>query len=147
MYSIKIEGLDRLVRDFNKAPDIITKELTKATSDSVILAKNVMKTEAPYKTGDLRRSITGIHWGVRGEIKPNVAYAGYIEKGTPRHVIEPVNKKALYWKGAMHPVKRVHHPGTKANPFVQRTYEQSAPRIQQKYDEAMKRIVAALAGK
>jgi hypothetical protein len=58
-----------------------------------------------------------------------------------------VNKKALYWKGAMYPVKKVNHPGTKSNPFVQRTYEQSKPRVEQKFDEAMKRIITALAGK
>jgi phage gpG-like protein len=40
--------------------------------------------------------------------------------GTTRaHIIEALRKKALAWKGAAHPVKRVKHPGSKipARPF------------------------------
>jgi len=70
-------------------------------------------------------------------IGTNVDYALYVEMGTKPHVIRPrglgtyVNisssgatvtggsgKKALYWPGARHPVKEVHHPGTRAQPFL-----------------------------
>lgn len=46
-------------------------------------------------------------------------YAQYVNEGTSPYVIEPVNKKALYWEGADHPVKRVHHPGIKGKHFVE----------------------------
>jgi len=48
-----------------------------------------------------------------------VPYAVYVHQGTKAHEIRAKNKKALYWKGG-HPVKKVDHPGTKANPYLER---------------------------
>lgn len=48
----------------------------------------------------------------------NVNYARYVEFDTKPHIIKPKDKKALFWKGATHPIKAVHHPGTKAQPFL-----------------------------
>ena len=36
----------------------------------------------------------------------------------PIHI--PKDKKALYWPGAAHPVRKVNHPGSKANDFMGR---------------------------
>jgi hypothetical protein len=47
-----------------------------------------------------------------------VEYGRHLEEGTPPHIIRPKNKKALYWRGAKHPVKVVRHPGTKAYAIV-----------------------------
>ncbi len=46
--------------------------------------------------------------------------AKILEDGTPPHVIEPKNKKALAWPGARHPVKKVNHPGTPALHIMRR---------------------------
>ncbi|OLT26536.1 hypothetical protein BJF83_20845 [Nocardiopsis sp. CNR-923] len=51
-------------------------------------------------------------------------YWRYHHDGTRPHTILPRNKKALYWPGARHPVARVHHPGTKANPFLRKALYQ-----------------------
>lgn len=74
---------------------------------------------APFGEGDLRDSIhakpvTG--WNI--EIWADVPYAAWVELGTDEHIIEPTKKKALFWPGAAHPVKRVRHPGTRAQPFM-----------------------------
>lgn len=45
-------------------------------------------------------------------------YATDVEMGTAPHVILPRNKKALSWPDADHPVARVNHPGTAANPYL-----------------------------
>jgi hypothetical protein len=45
-------------------------------------------------------------------------YAKYVTQGTRPHVIYPRDKQALFWAGAAHPVRMVHHPGTKPNPFI-----------------------------
>ena len=42
----------------------------------------------------------------------------FTEVGTKPHVIEPRDKQALAWPGGKHPVKRVNHPGTRAQPFM-----------------------------
>ena len=41
-----------------------------------------------------------------------------VEEGTRPHTIRARGKKALYWKGAKHPVKSVRHPGSKAKPYL-----------------------------
>jgi hypothetical protein len=79
------------------------------------------------RTGHARQSI---HAGVekRGSeiatyLSHGVEYGRYLEEGTEPHVIRPKNKKALYWYGANHPVKKVNHPGTKAQPAIGPTME------------------------
>ena len=56
-------------------------------------------------------------------IRNKMHYAAAHELGavTRPHDIRPRNKKALYWEGAAHPVKVVHHPGSRipARPFIQ----------------------------
>lgn len=58
-----------------------------------------------------------------------VAYGRYLEEGTPPHLIKPKNKKALFWRGAAHPVKVVRHPGTKAYAIVGPTMAKNEQRI------------------
>ncbi|MEU1309505.1 HK97 gp10 family phage protein [Streptomyces cinnamoneus] len=74
---------------------------------------------APVDTSRLRDSL-------RAEVSGKVLrvgsldcnYALYVEMGTGPHVITPRNKKALYWPGARHPVAKVNHPGTPAQPYL-----------------------------
>lgn len=93
------------------------------------------RVRAPWKdrTGTARRAI---HGGVDVKV-PNevfvlylahgVQYGGILEEGSPEHEIRPRNKKALYWPGAKHPVKKVKHPGTKPYPAVKPTVEKNIP--------------------
>lgn len=85
--------------------------------------------EAPVDTTTLVNSIT--HYltdgGFGGVLKVTAPYAGYVHGGTgiygPKKkeiVIRPKNKKALWWPGARHPVKKVVQKGQKPNPFVTR---------------------------
>lgn len=60
-----------------------------------------------------------------------VKYGKHLEEGTPPHVIEPKNGKALYWNGARHPVRKVNHPGTKGDPLLERTIEQNKEKLLQ----------------
>lgn len=79
---------------------------------------------APWKdrTAHARESInSGVE--VRGEqfvlfVAHGVRYGRYLEQGTEPHVILPRHKKALYWAGAPHPVKKVKHPGTDKYPAI-----------------------------
>lgn len=73
-------------------------------------------------TGRLRSSI---HWrlvsgpeGLFAEVGTTVGYARYVEFGTAPHTIRPNVKQALWWKGATNPWKVVHHPGSRAYPFL-----------------------------
>ena len=77
--------------------------------------------ELPVRTGQLRRSIT-VHRTGHGKrvIGTNLEYARAVHDGRPQVTIRPRNKKALFWKGAKHPVKKVTQPARKANPFFVR---------------------------
>jgi phage gpG-like protein len=69
-------------------------------------------------TGRLRRSIK-FAAGPRGvEGYTNVQYAAIQQLGgvIKAHAIFPRKKKALFWPGAAHPVRRVMHPGSKFPP-------------------------------
>lgn len=88
------------------------------------------KARCPYKTGTLRRSIThGMNSRNEGWVgSRNVPYARIQDKGgrTGPHIIRPRTKKALFWKGAAHPVMVVHHPGSviKGNGYLTISAEQ-----------------------
>jgi hypothetical protein len=97
----------------------------KALHDSMEAVLTEAIDAAPVKTGTLRRSgtITDSRSRQSVFISFNTPYAAIVHDGSEPHEILPVKKKALYWKGAAHPVKRVLHPGTKPNPFLTRTVE------------------------
>lgn len=87
-------------------------------------AKRIATAEGLVDTGRYRSSIS---WrlgedgqGLYAEIGSAVPYARYLEEGTRPHVIRPRSAKALWWKGAEHPVALVHHPGTRAYRVLQR---------------------------
>lgn len=73
-------------------------------------------------TGRLRRSITVESDRTSAQVGTNVKYARIHQFGgrTSPHTIRPVNGRALFWPGAKHPVKAVHHPGSAitARPFL-----------------------------
>lgn len=73
----------------------------------------------PVDTGRLKESLDAeVHGKVLRVGSRDVNYCLYVEYGTAPHVITPRNKKALFWPGARHPVARVNHPGTTAQPFL-----------------------------
>lgn len=76
----------------------------------------------PERTGDLRKSIESHVEGgnliVSATGSDEKSYAYYVEMGTHAHEITPSNKKALFWAGALHPVRRVTIPDIAAQPFL-----------------------------
>ena len=91
------------------------------------------------KTGHLRRSIQGQVNGLTGIVHTsNLKYAPWVEKGTRPHTIRPKRKKFLYWRGASHPVKKVHHPGGRAKPYLIPAFEQEKPKFLQNLKDCIK---------
>ena len=144
-FTVKINGLKELRRAFQKAPSITKDQIQKAISLSVALVNRNTKMEAPVKTGRLRSSIRSRINPFHGIVEPTVDYAIYVHEGTKAHTIKPVRKQALYWKGADHPVKSVRHPGTKANPFMERGAEKSEPQIQDIFQRAINNSLRQIA--
>lgn len=89
-------------------------------ADCVTTAKSLVPVKTTILQGSIQMrpavdsggTITG-YWG-----SFSTKYARWVEEGTGPHVILPRNKKALFWKGADHPVRMVNHPGTKPRPYL-----------------------------
>ena len=58
-------------------------------------------------------------------------YAVYVHEGTRPHVIRPRNKQVLAFNGREGRVfaREVHHPGTRARPFLRNALESEAPAL------------------
>lgn len=98
------------------------RERCRALSEKLVAeGVQVMKYEAPIKTGALQKSI---HSETLSEnswfIGTDLEYAYYVENG--RGPVYPVVKKALYWPELSHPVMRAGP--AQANLFVERTVAQ-----------------------
>lgn len=103
--------------------------------DLLDVAQRWVQSEAPRKTGRLKSSVKKQSSGSGGYVfvSKNIApYAFWVIDGTRPHTIIPKNGKALSWPGAKHPVKKVRHPGTKPNPFVDKAAQKMMSDIEKK---------------
>lgn len=143
----RIQGLDKVLAEMGKIPPRLNSDLDRIVAQAAAIIQAEARARAPRRTGKLRESIrvetrrVGA-MSVAGEVYSKLPYAIYMEMGTSAHVIEARNKKALYWKGARHPVKRVRHPGTRAYGFMRGGFEAGKTRSQ----EAMRFAVARALG-
>jgi len=98
--------------------------VAKTAEDTVRDAQN----DVPVATGHLKSTIGSDPDpdGLGFEAGPTASYGGDVEFGTPAHVIEARNAKALFWPGAGHPVRRVNHPGTAPQPYLLPNFDRRA---------------------
>lgn len=73
-----------------------------------------IRRNAPVDSGEMVRSVRR----VGTDILIGTDHWHFVEYGTQPHIIRPRVKRALWWPGADHPVKKVYHPGTRAQPFI-----------------------------
>jgi hypothetical protein len=147
-FSVRIQGLEQLVTKLREAPQIAAPILARALSASqAILAKHTTKGTVPWRTGFLVQSFRAEQTSGMLRWFPTASYAPYVEFGTKPHVILPKDKKALFWPGADHPVKRVNHPGTKPNDFLGRIVSASQSEIDATFIKALEMITAKIAAK
>ena len=79
----------------------------------------VLERNSPVDHGVLKKWFSESLGSDEAVIKSPAEYAQWVNDGTRPYTITPTTKKALYWEGADHPVKVVHHPGIKARHFVE----------------------------
>ena len=80
---------------------------------------------APWRTGRLAGSIIKEIGDGEAEIQALAPYAVFVEKGTAPHEIRPVKASVLAFEagGKMVFTPLVRHPGSRANPFMERAAE------------------------
>ena len=128
MIKFDTSEIDKFVIDLKGASEDIRSDIQKVLKKSGFnieaKAKLNIANNGSVKTGHLRRGITTDIGNMEVTVHTsNVKYARLVEEGTRPHIIRAKNKKALYWKGAKHPIKSVRHPGSRAKPFLIPAFE------------------------
>ena len=109
MIKIDSTDLNKFSVILRELPDEIKDDIRKVVKNSAFNIERNAKSSASVKTGHLRRSISTKMGDMEATIHTsNLKYAPMVEFGTKPHIIRAKNKKALYWKGATHPVKQVN---------------------------------------
>lgn len=139
---VEIKNLNELRRALREYPKISEPILQKAVvASGAILAKHTLrKNPVPYRTGFLLQSFRFTTGRLLARWFPTTYYAIYVHEGTRPHEIYPRLKHALFWEGANHPVKKVNHPGTRANPFMEKIAKKAAPDINKLFVQALDTI-------
>ena len=128
MIKIDTNEIDKFVIDLKEVSKEIRSDVQKVLVNSGFnieaQAKINLDRNGSVKTGHLRRGITTNVGNMEVTVHTsNIKYARLVEEGTRPHTIRAKNKKALYWKGARHPVRSVRHPGSKAKPYLIPAFE------------------------
>ena len=124
MIRIDTSELDHFAVEITKLDDKTKDNVQKTLNNTGFKIEAKAKGNVPVDTGHLRRGITTKIGNMEVIVHTsNIKYARGVEFGTRPHLIKPKNKKALYWKGASHPVKSVRHPGSKAKPYLIPAFE------------------------
>ena len=128
MIKVDTSEIDKFVIDLKDTSENIRSDVQKVLKKSGFnieaRAKRNITNNGSVKTGHLRRGITTDVGNMEVTVHTsNIKYARGVEEGTRPHTVRAKNKKALYWKGAKHPVKSVRHPGSRAKPFLIPAFE------------------------
>ena len=101
------------------SPDKLTEAKQKGLEYSSQELIRVLMRNSPVDHGLLKSWFLESLSSDEAVIKSPAEYAQWVNDGTQPYTITPTSKKALYWEGADHPVKVVHHPGIKGRHFVE----------------------------
>ena len=143
MIKFDTSEIDKFVIDLKgTSEDIrsdVQKVIKKAGFNIERNAKQNITNNGSVVTGHLRRGITTNVGNMEATVHTsNIKYARGVEEGTRPHIIKAKNKKALYWKGAKHPVKSVRHPGSRAKPFLIPAFEKEKEVLIKDLDKVIK---------
>ena len=143
MIKINTDEIDKfaveLIKLSEESKDNVQKAVKKSAFNIESQAKKNLASNKSVVTGHLRRSIATKIGDMEVTVHTsNVKYARGVEEGTRSHIIRPKNKKALYWKGAKHPVKQVNHPGSKAKPYLIPAFNSEKDKIIEDLKEVIK---------
>ena len=139
--------LDKLSPD--KAVQVQSKVVNLAAQD---LVRNLMM-NSPVDHGLLKSWFIDSIDDSEAHIKTPAEYAVYVNDGTRPHIIEPkgiglfhagqqlTKGAALYWEGAEHPVRRVHHPGIKGQHFVEKSIDDVQGRLDGYFLKALQEVL------
>lgn len=146
-FSVSIPNLPALQDALAQYPSISQPIIQKAVvAAQAILAKFTTAATVPVRTGYLVQNWAFEVGNLQARWYPRASYAPYVEFGTGPHEIKAVNKKVLANTATgqiFGPI--VHHPGTKANPFLERIIAAAQPDIETLFVQALDQVNEAIA--
>lgn len=158
-YQVEIIGLRDLLGRFSAMIGGELLEIQMAESEGLAtVIEDVFRRHAPRSRGTSRDKPRHFYEGIEARAKMGAGGFGidvttddpllrrWLSMGTAPHVIRPVEKRALWWPTARHPVKLVHHPGTQANPWEVLAYVEVRPLVLKVGNTIGHRVVQGLAG-
>ena len=150
--NVEIEGLDELIKDFERAGGDAQPLVTAALTNSTTRVQSNIRRGAPHAFGTLQRSVLPeVHYPV-GEVAVNESYGEAVEEGTgphrpPHAAIERWAKKKGLPKGVSYAiVNTIAKRGTKAQPFFKPGWEMSQDYIEEQFAKVTDRLVSVLSG-
>lgn len=132
-----------LADDLGDAGPLVLRRTIRIVRDTASDVVSHARALCPVDTGELKASISAdIEFaGLGFEAGPTADHGAFVEYGTPPHEIRPRIKRALWWPGALHPVGRVHHPGTSPQPYMIPAFEGQMPEFEEKLADAAEDIL------
>lgn len=146
--SYEIKGLKEIQSALNQAPEIAKPIFQRAIEGTAaVFAKHTQKNNpVPWRTGALTQTFQFNPGPLRATWGPTRNYAIFVHEGTAPHVITARNGKVLANKGTGQFFgKVVHHPGTKANPFMPKILAKAEKEVNQLFEQALEIFTNKLA--
>lgn len=151
--SLRVTGFEPLYRRYTSAPQIIMQNLSPAVTRIVIFGEKLAKQLVAKDTRNLARSITHrVESGVgrvRGVWGTSVFYGPYVEKGTRPHFPPPGALAGWARRHDTDPwavAKGIAKNGTKAQPFMKPSFDQTRPKAMQELRTAAQRAFRQIGG-
>ena len=82
MITVKVTGLEQVMKKFERMPREFIEEMDKAVKKSAYLIEGESKKVTPVDTGRLRASISSAFSVLQAIISPHTNYAVYVHEGT-----------------------------------------------------------------
>lgn len=166
--TVQIQGARELQYALREYPKIAKPILQKAVdATNAVFAKHTLKNNpVPWRTGFLLQSFRFVRGNLQARWFPTAKYAPFVEYGTKPHLILPVRARALRWEsggGARYATAasgrryyrrtegtaifamRVHHPGTKAKPFMRQIVRNSQTDMNSLFLQALQLVTRTIA--
>lgn len=148
--SVEIQGLDKLQAALKRAPNLVITEVGKAVQKSALTVQSNAMKEAPVNKqsggGNLRQNIRmQMMTKTKAKIMSKAPYSIFVHEGTRPHIIRVKNKRVLAdRRNGIFFGKEVHHPGTRANPFMKRAVDKSRVKIREFFNLAITNVIKSL---
>jgi HK97 gp10 family phage protein len=151
MITVKITGLDELIRGLAAGQKATPAEMRGAMELSLITVESDMRRLVPRDTGQLGNSIThgisGSNTDMVGVVGPTARYGAFVEFGTRPHWPPIAAISPWAYRHGIPPfivARAIARHGTKPRPFVQPAWDRNRGRVTALFESIGVKIAAVI---